>query len=79
MLGSLRQTTRHMAGVLRRLKGDRSGELPMDAGFSFSAWFFVALVALTFLDAYVFRGRGIGFYMNVPAEIIAKSPTIGNG
>lgn len=50
----------------------------MDVGFSFSAWFFVSLVALMFLDAYVFGGKGIGTYINVPAEMIANVRSLAN-
>lgn len=79
MRNSLKRTVRRVAAVICRLKNDQAGELPMDAGFSFSAWFFVALVAISFLDAYVFRGKGIGFYINVPADMLANAPGIGNG
>lgn len=73
MRNTLSRTVRRVATVIRRFKNDRAGELPMDVGFSFSAWFFVSLVALTFLDAYVFGGKGIGTYLSVPADMIANA------
>ena len=42
----------------------------------FSAWFFVTLVALTFLDAYLLGGKGIGFYFSVPGQILANAGTV---
>lgn len=71
MRNTLNRAVRRVANVIRRFKGDPAGEVPMDAGFHFSAWFFVSLVALMFLDAYVFGGKGIGIYLNVPADMIA--------
>lgn len=78
MRNTLSRTVRRLATVIRRFKNDQAGELPMDIGFSFSAWFFVALVALTFLDAYVFGGKGIGTYLNVPADMIANARSLMN-
>ena len=73
MRNTLSRTVRRVATVIRRFKDDQAGEIPMDVGFHFSAWFFVSLVALTFLDAYVFGGKGIGIYLNVPADLIANA------
>lgn len=78
MRNTLSRTVRRVASVIRRFKNDQAGELPMDAGFSFSAWFFVSLVALMLLDAYVFGGKGIGTYINVPAELIANVRSLAN-
>jgi hypothetical protein len=73
MQNSLDRTGRRVAKVIRRLKAEQSGEIPMDVGFPFSAWFFVAVVALSFLDAYIFNGKGIEIYFSVPTDVLAHS------
>lgn len=78
MRNTLSRTVRRVATVIRRFKDDQAGEIPMDIGFPFSAWFFVTLVALTFLDAYVLGGKGIGFYLSVPADMIANARSMVN-
>lgn len=78
MRKTLSRTVRHVATVIRRFKDDQAGEIPMDVGFPFSAWFFVTLVALAFLDAYVLGGKGIGFYLNVPADMLANARSLSN-
>jgi len=76
MCNTLSRTVRRVATVIRRFKDDQAGGIPMDVGFPFSAWFFVTLVALAFLDAYVLGGKGIGFYLNVPADMIANARSL---
>jgi len=78
MRNTLNRTVRRVATVIRRFKNDQAGEIPMDVGFSFSAWFFLTLVALAFLDAYVLGGKGVGFYLNVPADMIANARALVN-
>ena len=78
MRNTLNHRVRHMASAIRRLKADQAGEIPMDVGFPFSAWFFVAVVALSFLDAYVLNGRGIETYFSVPMDVLAHSRTMVN-
>jgi hypothetical protein len=78
MQNSLDRTGRRVAKVIRRLKADQSGEIPMDVGFPFSAWFFVAVVALSFLDAYIFNGKGIEIYFSVPTDVLAHSRSMVN-
>lgn len=78
MRNTLSRTVRRVANVIRRFKDDQAGEVPMEIGFHFSAWFFVSLVALTFLDAYFFGGKGIGIYFNVPADMIADVRSLVN-
>jgi len=78
MRDTLRRTARRVAIVIRRFKDDQAGEIPMDVGFPFSAWFFLTLVALSFLDAYVLGGKGIGYYLNVPADMIANARSMVN-
>ena len=67
-----------MATVIRRLMEDQAGEIPMDVGFPFSAWFFVTVVGLTFLDTYVLGGQGIGSYLGVPIDILDHARTMVN-
>ena len=76
MRNSLDRTMRRLATVIRRFKDDQAGQIPMDVGFSLSAWFFVTLVALTLLDAYLLGGKGIGFYLSVPGQILASSGNV---
>ena len=64
--------------VIRRLKDDQAGEIPMDVGFSFSAWFFLTVVALTFLDAYILKGKGIEIYLSVPTDVLANARNMAN-
>ena len=78
MRNTFRHAVRRTATVIRRFSGNQAGEIPMDVGFPFSAWFFVTLVALAFLDAYVLGGKGIGYYLNVPAGMIANARSMVN-
>ena len=78
MRNSLDSTVRRVAIVIRRLKDDQAGELPMDVGFSFSAWFFLTVVALTFLDAYILKGKGIEIYLSVPTDVLANARNMAN-
>lgn len=72
------RTKRRVAAVVRPIKDYQAGGILMDIGFSFSAWFFVTLVALAFLDAYVLGGNGIGYYLNVPADMLANVRSLTN-
>ena len=72
------RTVRRMATVIRRLKEDQAGEIPMDVGFPFSAWFFVTVVALTLLDTYVLGGQGIGSYLGVPTDVLNNARAMVN-
>ncbi len=78
MCNTLDRTVRRVAIVIRRLKDDQAGELPMDVGFSFSAWFFLTVVALTFLDAYILKGKGIEIYLSVPTDVLANARNMAN-
>ena len=78
MRNTLDRTVRRVAMVIRRLKDDQAGELPMDVGFSFSAWFFITVVALTFLDAYVFKGKSIEIYLSLPTDTLANARNMAN-
>ena len=73
MRNVLDHTVRRLTTVLRRLKDDQAGQIPMDVGFPFSAWFFVAVVALTFLDAYFLGGKGVGSYLSLPTDMLAAA------
>lgn len=73
MRNSLDRTVRRLASVIRRLKHEQAGEIPAEAGFHFSAWFFLTLVALSFLDAYMFEGRGIAPYLSLPIDVLANA------
>jgi hypothetical protein len=72
------RTMRPQKGVIRRLKDDLAAELPAEFGFHFSAWFFLGAVAMTYLDAYFLRGKGIGHYLSVPTEILANARSLAN-
>lgn len=78
MRNTLDRTVRRMATVIHRLKDDQAGGIPIEVGFPFSAWFFVTLVALMFLDAYVLGGNGIETYFSVPADILANARSMVN-
>ena len=78
MRNSLDRSVRRLATVIRRLKDDQAGEIPAEVGFPFSAWFFVTFVALMLLDAYFLGGRGIEYYLNVPAEVLANARNLVN-
>ena len=78
MCNTLDRTVRRVAIVIRRLKDDQAGEIPMDVGFSFSAWFFLTVVALTFLDAYILKGKGIEIYLSVPTDVLANARNMAN-
>ncbi len=78
MCNTLDRTVRRVAIVIRRLKDDQAGEIPMDVGFPFSAWFFVTVVALTFLDAYLLKGKGIETYLSVPTDVLANARNMAN-
>ena len=78
MRNTFDRTVRHVAKVICRLKKDQAGEIPMDAGFHFSAWFFVTVVALTFLDAWLLKGKGIEIYLSVPTEVLAHARGMAN-
>ena len=67
-----------LAKDIRSLKDDIADELPATAGFSFSAWFFVTVVALSFLDAYFLNGKGIETYFSVPTDVLAHSRSMVN-
>ena len=73
----MRKTVAHflrcLAADLHGLKEDVKGAIPIDAGFPFSAWFFVSVVAFTFLDAYVLRGKGVESYFSVPTDMLVNS------
>ena len=79
MRRTLNRAVRRLASVIDRLKDDQSGEIPAEAGFHFSAWFFLTVVALTFLDAYLLQGKGIGQYLSVPADVLANASGMVNG
>jgi len=78
MCNALDHTIRRLAALMCRLQNDQTGAIPVDAGFSFSAWFFVTAVALTFLDTYVLGGRGIQTYFEVPTNVLAASRSLVN-
>ncbi len=78
MRNTLDRTVRRVATVMRRLKADQAGEIPMDVGFPFSAWFFVTVVALSFLDAYLLNGKGIETYFSVPTDVLVHSRSMVN-
>ncbi|NNE84232.1 MAG: hypothetical protein HKN28_09710 [Alphaproteobacteria bacterium] len=65
-------------GFIRRLKDDLAADLPAETGFHFSAWFFLGAVAMTFLDAYLLQGKGIGHYLSVPTEVLASARSLIN-
>jgi hypothetical protein len=72
------RTMRPKGGIIRRLKDDLGAELPAETGFHFSAWFFLGVVAITFLDAYLLHGKGIGHYLSVPTEVLANARSLVN-
>ena len=78
MRNALDHSIRRLAALVRRLQRDEAGEIPMDAGFSFSAWFFFATLVLTLLDTYVLGGRGIMVYFQVPTHVLATSRSLVN-
>ena len=78
MRNTLDRTLRRLAALMCRLQRDQAGEIPMDAGFSFSAWFFLATVVLTLLDTYVLGGKGIMVYFHVPTDVLATSRSLVN-
>ncbi|MCZ6846031.1 MAG: hypothetical protein O7F69_09050 [Alphaproteobacteria bacterium] len=78
MRNSLDRTVRRLTTVIRRLKDDQAGEISVEVGFPFSAWFFVTFVALMFLDAYFLGGRGFEYYLDVPAEVLANARSLVN-
>ena len=78
MRHTLNRTVWRVAKVMRRLKADQAGEIPMDVGFPFSAWFFVTVVALSFLDAYLLNGKGIETYFSVPTDVLVHSRNMVN-
>ena len=73
MRNTLDSAGRRLASVIHRLTGDEAGEISEEVGFHFSAWFFLALVMLSLLDAYVFEGRGIGHYLSLPNDALANA------
>ena len=78
MRRTLDRTARNMAAGFRSFKDEVAGEIPMDIGFPFSAWFFLGVVAFTFLDAYFTGGRGLGQFMDVPGQVLAHATKMGN-
>ncbi len=77
-MSTLDRTMRRLASVVRRLKDDQAGKIPEEVCLHFSAWFFLTLVALTFLDAYILGGRGLGHYLDVPTGVLANARALVN-
>ncbi len=78
MRNTINRTVGRVATIIRRLKADQAGEIPMDVGFPFSTWFFVTVVALSFLDAYVLNGKGIETYFSIPTDMLVHSRSMVN-
>lgn len=78
MRNKIDRTMRPKEGIVRHLKDDLAAELPAEIGFHFSAWFFLGVVAITFLDAYLLRGKGIGHFLSVPTEMLANARSLVN-
>ena len=72
MQTTLDRSVQRMIAVNSRPKDERANSITMDIGFPFSAWFFLTTVGLTFLDAYLLGGKGIGTYLGVPVDVLAN-------
>ena len=79
MQTTLDRTVLRMTAVDSRSKDERASSITMDVGFPFSAWFLLTTVALTFLDACLLGGKGIGIYLGVPVDVVANVRNLLNG